>query len=189
MAMLSSCTTLLSRAPPAPGKSSPASALQLRSRQPAAASVAALRWASRKESRSRAALFACHAQKYNIEPSALVHPRAFDGSDWSLGEEKNRIILSLNVGESTTEKDLEVATTEDQTLLVIRYNKEDKSSSSSPASSLDVRLLMPPGYDSNKMQAIMWNTGWLEISIPKPKHERKTIPITPSTKTQTTPTS
>jgi HSP20 family molecular chaperone IbpA len=116
-----------------------------------------------------------------------VHPRAFDGSDWSLGEDKNRIILSLNVGESTTEEDLEVATTEDQTLLVIRYKKKEEDKSSSPASSLDVRLLMPPGYDSNKMQGIMWNTGWLEISIPKPKHERKTIPITPSTKTQTTP--
>jgi HSP20 family molecular chaperone IbpA len=95
----------------------------------------------------------------------------------------NRIVLSLNVGESTTDKDLEVATTEDQTLLVIRYNKkEEDKSSSSPASSLDVRLLMPPGYDSNKMQAILWNTGWLEISIPKPTHEPITIPITPSKK-------
>ena len=64
MAMLSSYTTLLSRAPaPVLAKSSPAGAVQLRSRQPpaAAASVAALRWAPCNESRSRAALSACHA--------------------------------------------------------------------------------------------------------------------------------
>jgi hypothetical protein len=44
--------------------------------------------------------------------------------------------------------------------LVIRYKKKESNVvvvDESPASSLDVRLLMPPGYDSNKMQAIiMW---------------------------------
>ncbi|XP_066341121.1 uncharacterized protein [Miscanthus floridulus] len=194
MAMsLSSCTTLLMtraaapapRPTPTPGKSSSgAGSLQLRSRQPAAASsVEALRWASSscKESRSRrAALFACHAlnkYSYHIEPAALVYrpTTTSAGTNWRIWEDKDKdlIILELEVGELAQDK-LEVSTT-DHVLLVVKYKVDINDEWR--ASSLDVRLLMPPGYDEKNVGAMMLSKGWLQITIPKPKHEPNKIQI------------
>lgn len=101
-----------------------------------------------------------------------MHPREKSDGDWRLKEEADQITLKFMVGTETSTEELEVATTDDQTLLLIRYIKKEGKSSSSPASSLDVRLLMPPGYDSNKMQVMKLYNGWLEISIPKPKKSK-----------------
>lgn len=109
-----------------------------------------------------------------------MHPYEKKDGDWRLTNEKDQIILKFLVGNTTNEKNLEVATTDDQTLLVIRYKKEeDESSSQASSPDLDVRLLMPPDYDSNKIRATKEPDGWLQIVIPKPKHERKMIPVSP----------
>ncbi|CAD6258734.1 unnamed protein product [Miscanthus lutarioriparius] len=195
MAILgSSYTTLLmSLAPPAPAKSSPAAgSLQLRSRQPAAASsVAALRWASckDKESPSRAAVFACHAQKYtyNIERDVLLHIPTLSGDNWSVMEDRDHFILKFRVGESTSNEKLEVTTTEDLARLVIKYrvgggggdHKDASADDDNPASSLNVQLTMPPGYDGRNAKGMMSSNGWLIIAIPKPKHEARKIDISP----------
>jgi hypothetical protein len=100
------------------------------------------------------------------------------GTNWRISEDKDKdlIILELEVGELTQDK-LEVAT-RDHVLLVVRYmgdiNDEWR------ASSLDVRLLMPPGYDEKKVEAMMLSKGWLKITIPKPKHEPYNIPFSSS---------
>ncbi|KXG27601.1 uncharacterized protein LOC110435735 [Sorghum bicolor] len=200
MAMsLSSCTTLLmswAAAPPAPGKSSPGAGSlmqQLRRRQPppaaASSSVEALRWASSScklqvESRSRrAAVFACHAlnkYSYHIDPTALVYrpTTTLAGTNWRISEDKDKdlIILELEVGELTQDK-LEVSTT-DHVLLVVKYTGDINDEWR--ASSLDVRLLMPPGYDDKNVGAMMVSKGWLKITIPKPKHQPNKIPISSS---------
>ncbi|XP_066335913.1 uncharacterized protein [Miscanthus floridulus] len=151
--MLSSYT-LLSRAPaPAPAelapgrKFSPAGALQLRKQPPPPpAAVVAVPWASGKESRSRrrAPVFVCHAAKYDykdIQPSALKTP-ALARDDCTIMEDKDRlIILKLKVGESTSKDQLKVETTDDLELLVIKYTGDVNDDS--PASSLDLRLLVP----------------------------------------------
>ncbi|WVZ85362.1 hypothetical protein U9M48_032299, partial [Paspalum notatum var. saurae] len=106
----------------------------------------------------------------------LVHPSpTSDGDNWRITEDKDHINLKFNVGESTGKDKLEVAT-EDQVLLVIRYKGD--SGDDSPASKLDVRLLMPLGYDGKKVKAVLVPGGWLQITIAKPKHETNPIPIT-----------
>nr|CAB3452397.1 unnamed protein product [Digitaria exilis] len=105
---------------------------------------------------------------------ALVYrpPSGQSATNWKILEEKDLIILGLEVGDLGKEK-LNVSTT-DHVLLVAKYtgdiNEEPR------ASSLDVRLLMPPGYDEKNVHATL-SKGWLNITIPKPKHEPNTIEI------------
>jgi hypothetical protein len=86
------------------------------------------------------------------------------------------------VGESTSYEKLEVTTTEDQARLLIKYRggggdlKDAAAAADNPASSLDVQLTMPPGYDGRKAKGMMSSNGWLIIAIPKPKHEAKISP-------------
>lgn len=108
---------------------------------------------------------------------ALAYPattHASNGTNWKITQETDVIVLELEVGESMTKDKLEVATA-DHVLLVVRYkghiNDEWR------ASSLDVRLLMPPGNDDKNVKAIMQSNGWLKITIPKPKHELDDITI------------
>ncbi|CAL4898373.1 unnamed protein product [Urochloa decumbens] len=177
MSMLSSCT-LLSLAP-APGKFSPGS-LQLRTKQPTASSAAAaLPWATPYKV-SRAPRLVCHAQTYNIVPTALVHPSSGIQGKWKTTDDEDRIILEFNVGEGTKEGELSVTTTKDQALtvwLVIRY-KGDRSDGSL-VTSLDAHLQMPPGYDKNNvMKAEILSNGWLQIIINKPKPQTDDIKVT-----------
>ncbi|KAG2564513.1 uncharacterized protein LOC120681970 [Panicum virgatum] len=175
MSMLSSYT-FLSLAP-AQGKFSPAP-LQLRKQPAASSSVVVVPWAPCKV--SRAPRLACYSKKntYDILPTALVHPSVGDHGNWKMAEDKDHITLDFNVGRETEVSELEVATTRDQALLVIRY-KGDSSDVNNPAASLDVRLLMPPGYDGNKvMKAEILSDGWLKIIIAKPKQEPTTIKVT-----------
>ncbi|XP_066338322.1 uncharacterized protein [Miscanthus floridulus] len=175
MAMLSSyTTTLLSRAPPAPapaqGKSAVAAALQLR-KEPAASSspvVAARRPGWLLSSRAIAMRkISTAAYKYDMQPSE-------SGGDWTITEDTNFITLRLKVGAKTTKDELEVAVTDDQVLLVIRYKQKQqgdgggKEKDDSPKSSLPVQLLMPPGCDHKKVNARLFE-GWLEIIVAKPK--------------------
>ncbi|TVU49882.1 hypothetical protein EJB05_01221 [Eragrostis curvula] len=173
MSMLSSCT--LMRLAPAPGKFSPAATLRLH-KQPAASSLVALPWAPCKESRSRTSLFTCHALVYNILPSALAHPSTVDGGQhesWNIKEDKDHIFLKLDVGENTTREQLQVETTGDEALLVIRYKGQEEDS---PAKSLNLRLLLPPGRHREDITAAMLSKGSLQISIRKP-HKHEPIPI------------
>ncbi|KAJ1270693.1 hypothetical protein BS78_06G071200 [Paspalum vaginatum] len=184
MSMLSSYTTclMMSRAPaPAPPVKLPRAAAMQPHKHPAATALALpSSWApaGKHKQSGRAPLLVCRAQKntYNIQPGALVHPSpTSDGDNWRITEDKDHINLKFNVGESTGKDKLEVAT-EDQVLLVIRYKGD--SGDDSPASKLDVRLLMPLGYDGKKVKAAIVPGGWLQITIAKPKHETNPIPIT-----------
>jgi hypothetical protein len=88
-------------------------------------------------------------------------------------EDKDKlIILKLRVEELTTKDQLKVETTDDLELLVIKYagNVNDGS----PASSLDLRLLVPPGYDGKKVKAKLFK-GWLVVAMAKPKHDPNQI--------------
>ncbi|KAF8697140.1 hypothetical protein HU200_036134 [Digitaria exilis] len=71
---------------------------------------------------------------------------------------------------STKKEKLEVFI-EDQVLLTIRY-KDDGIDKNSPASGLDVRLLMPLGYVAKKVKAAIVPDGWLQITIAKPKAQK-----------------
>nr|CAB3452296.1 unnamed protein product [Digitaria exilis] len=162
--------TLLSQAP-APGRSSRA-AVQAARRQ-TAASVVAL---PSKLSRSRAPLSVCHAQKnkYDIQPFALVHPKfpPTSNGSWRITEDKDRINLWFYVEQSTSKDKLEVGT--EDGVLLIRYIGD--SSDDNPASLLDVRLLMPPGYDGQKVEAEL-EFGSLQVTIAKPRRGFNEIPI------------
>lgn len=105
-----------------------------------------------------------------------MHPSpASDGDNWRITEDKDHINLKFNVGESTKKDKLEVAMTEDQVLLTVRYTGSHDEDS--PASELDARLLMPLGYDGKKVKAAIMHGGWLQITIAKPKHETGKIEI------------
>jgi hypothetical protein len=70
------------------------------------------------------------------------------------------------VGESTSYEKLEVTTTEDQARLLIKYRGGgggDLKDDDNPASSLDVQLTMPPGYDGRKAKGMMSPNGWLRL--------------------------
>ncbi|CAL4891411.1 unnamed protein product [Urochloa decumbens] len=176
--MLSSCT-LLSMAPPqsASGKFSPA-ALQLRTKQPAASSLAIALPRAATYKVGRAPRLVCHALAYDIPPNALlVHPSVGDDNTWKIdAKHKDHITLEFKVGDKTNENNLEVTTTKDQALnfwLVIKYKGD--GSDGSLATSLDARLLMPPGYDGKKgMKAEILPDGWLHVVIAKPKQETDT---------------
>ncbi|TKW29234.1 hypothetical protein SEVIR_3G382800v4 [Setaria viridis] len=183
--MMSSYTlpSLVPAAPPrAPEKFSPA-ALQLRKQRAAAVASpgAALPWAPWKL--PRALRLACHAQPpYDIPPSALVTHKTGNHRTWKINDDDDRITLEFDVGYKTEEGKLEVATTKDQALLIIRYTGD--RGDDSPATSLDARLLMPPGYDGNKvMKAEILPNGWLEVVIAKPKQEPVNIKVTKQNKT------
>ena len=108
-----------------------------------------------------------------------MHPRTPEsGGDWTITEDTNFITLRLKVGAKTTKDELEVATTDDQVLLVIRYKKQqgDGGKDDSPESSLPIHLLVPPGCDHKKVNARLFE-GWLEIIVAKPKPSGQ-IPIT-----------
>ncbi|CAN6329581.1 unnamed protein product [Urochloa humidicola] len=184
MSMLSSCT-LLSMAPPAlaPAKFSPAT-LKLRTKQPAASSLAvALPRAAPRYKLSRALRLVCHATQpleYDILPSALVHPSIGDHRSWKIYDDMDHITLMFNVGKGTEEKNLEVKTVEDPALalwLHIRYKGEVKDNSL--ATKLDIRLQMPPGYgDKNVMTTELLPDGFLLIIITKPKKDNFTKQVT-----------
>lgn len=111
---------------------------------------------------------------------ALVHPSILGGDhgSWSITEDTDHITVKLNVGDLGRDKDkLEVSTIpQGQGLLVIKYTGDSKDET--PVSSMDVRLLMPPGYDVNKVKAsIMPNGNWLEVTIARPQLEPTKIPI------------
>jgi HSP20 family molecular chaperone IbpA len=108
------------------------------------------------------------------------------GTNWKIWEDKDKdlIILELEVGELAQDK-LEVSTT-DHVLLVVKYKGDINDEWR--ASSLDVRLLMPPGYDDKNVGAMMVPKGWLTITIPKPKHEPNKITISSSPPSPTTHT-
>ncbi|CAN6343539.1 unnamed protein product [Urochloa humidicola] len=181
MSMLSSCT-LLSLAPPAraPGNKFSPGTRQLRTKQPAASSpsVVTLPWTARCKV-SRVTRFVCHAKKYNILPTALVHPPVADHDNWRINENKDHIILEFYVGVGTKASNLEVTTTKDEALnvfLVIRYTGD--GTDGSLATSLDASLLMPPGYDQkNVMKAEMLRSGWLLIMIEKPKSQTEKVEV------------
>lgn len=109
---------------------------------------------------------------------ALVHPSILGGEhgNWSITEDTDHITVKLNVGELDKDK-LEVSTIhEGQGLLAIKYTGD--SNNETQVSSLDVRLLMPPGYDVNKVKAsIMPNGNWLEVTIARPNLKPTKIPI------------
>ncbi|OEL14404.1 hypothetical protein BAE44_0024577 [Dichanthelium oligosanthes] len=90
-------------------------------------------------------------------------------------DDHDHINLMFDVGESTSTDKLEVAV-EDQVLLIIKYKGDPNEDS--PASKLNVRLLMPPGYDGKMVTASIVPVGWLQIIIAKPKHELHKIDIT-----------
>ncbi|RCV19206.1 hypothetical protein SETIT_3G365600v2 [Setaria italica] len=185
MSMMMSSYTLPSLVPAAPPRApeklfSPA-ALQLRKQRAAAVASpgAALPWAPWKL--PRALRLACHAQPhtYDIPPSALVTPKVGQHGHWKINDDDDRITLEFNVGDKTEEGNLEVATTKDQALLVIRYTGD--RSDDSPATSLDARLLMPPGCNK-VMKAEILPNGWLEVIIAKPKQEPVNIKVTKQNK-------
>ncbi|OEL19274.1 hypothetical protein BAE44_0019707 [Dichanthelium oligosanthes] len=158
MSMLGSYT-LLSGARPLPGKLSH-QALQLR--KPLAASVAlpCVPFIPCKQ-HSRAPRFVCYAEKntYNIQPGG--------GNNWSITEDNTHVTLKFNVGDKTSQDKLSVTTTEDLVHLVIKYTGDPKDDS--PASEMDVRLLMPYGYDCKQVTASIGHDGWLHVIITKPK--------------------
>ncbi|CAD6269050.1 unnamed protein product [Miscanthus lutarioriparius] len=159
--------------------------MQFRKQPP---SVVSLPWASSyacNATRSpgrvrRAPLFTCHANKYNysdLQPNGSgteAAPKAstlLAGENWSIMGDKDVIILKLSVGESPPKEKFKVETAPDQAGLVIRYTDDDN-----PASSTNVPLTMPRGYDGKKVQA-KWFQGWLLVIIAKPKHDPNPIPV------------
>ncbi|XP_062201015.1 uncharacterized protein LOC133903609 [Phragmites australis] len=162
--------SLLSRAPP-PGNFS--RALMQPGKQAAAV---ALPWVPSKHSRAPLSAVFCTQNKhtYDIQPLALVHPKFPPTSDkkWRITEDADHINLWLYVGDNTGKDKLEVAT--EGEVLLIRY--KGSSNEDNPASLLDVRLLMPHGYDGKKVEADL-AFGSLLVTVSKPKHEPNKIPI------------
>ncbi|CAN6334591.1 unnamed protein product [Urochloa humidicola] len=187
MSMLSSCT-LLSMAPPAPapalGKFSPAT-LQLRTKQPAASSLAvALPRAAPRYKLSRALRLVCHAEplEYDILPYDLVRPSIGDQDhdSWMIKDKNNEITLKFKVGSGTEKKNMEVKTIKHQPLVVwlhIKYKGDGKDNSL--ATKLDVSLQMPPGYEHKNVTTAAILGDFLEIIITKPtKQENLPIEVT-----------
>lgn len=115
---------------------------------------------------------------------ALVHPKLPESStstrynNWKIEEEADHINLWFKVGEETNKEDLQVAIKGN--LLLIRYEEnKDKDNKTSPppsspalASKLDVRLLLPSGYEDDdpkkKVKAELTLGSMLKVTVTKP---------------------
>jgi hypothetical protein len=100
-----------------------------------------------------------------------VHPKfpPTSGDHWTITEDADRINLWFFVERTTKKEQLQVLTDDD--VLLVRFkgdgSKDDKSN---PARQLDVRLLIPPGYDKSKVEAEL-AFGSLLVTVTKPKHD------------------
>ncbi|TKW30999.1 hypothetical protein SEVIR_2G076600v4 [Setaria viridis] len=165
--------TLLSR-PAAP--SGRISGMPLQPRKQATATAVAFPWA--RSSKISSPLSVCHANTYNVPPFALVHPKfpTEPKNNWKITEEADHINLWFKVEEATSKDELEVAT--NGNVLLIRYKgKPGNPTSLSPASSLDVRLLLPSGYENPTTMEAELTFGALLVTVAKPKQAPSPIPI------------
>ncbi|CAL5079007.1 unnamed protein product [Urochloa decumbens] len=182
--MLSTVTpcTLLSQPPAAPSGKIFGAPLQPLKQAAAAATAVALPWARSKMS----PLSMCHANTYDVPPFALVHPK-FSPNDaknnWRIIEEADHINLWFKVGDNTSKDELEVAT--NGNVLLIRYKGKNNNNPTSPASTLDespaslldVRLLMPSCYEDPKKVEAELTFGTLLVTVTKPKQATNNPPI------------
>ncbi|KAF8772429.1 hypothetical protein HU200_005755 [Digitaria exilis] len=170
--------TLLSQAP-APGRSSRA-AVQAARRQTAASVVALPKLnntamhASNMHAKHTSVSSTYVRNNNLLDMKALVHPKfpPTSNGSWRITEDKDRINLWFYVEQSMSKDKLEVGT--EDGVLLIRYIGD--SSDDNPASLLDVRLLMPPGYDGQKVEAEL-EFGSLQVTIAKPRRGFNEIPI------------
>lgn len=114
-----------------------------------------------------------------------MHPKFHEFSpsknnSWKITEDADHINLWFKVEETTDKQttnknDLKVAIKGN--LLLIKYDKADAGTqTTSPAAKLDVRLLMPAGYDKKEMVEAELTFGSLLVTVTKPK-EQKPSPI------------
>uniref|UniRef100_A0A0E0ER12 SHSP domain-containing protein n=1 Tax=Oryza meridionalis TaxID=40149 RepID=A0A0E0ER12_9ORYZ len=128
---------------------------------------------------------------FGIAPFALVHPKfpPTSGNRWRITEDDDYVKLWFHVGEIDREK-LKVRIEHDTVLLVSYGGAGDETST--PANSLDVRLLLPnKPYDTAKVEAEL-TFGTLLVTVAKRKplqgRDKVGIPITPAPSNEKTTT-